>query len=66
MADQRLQRLAQVLVRYSLEVRKGDRLAIQTGPIAAPLVNEVVREAVHAGAFPEVLMSLPGVQEIIL
>lgn len=66
MADQRLQRLAQVLVRYSLEIKKGDRLAIQTGSIAAPLVQEVVREAVRAGAFPETFVSLPGVQEIVL
>jgi aminopeptidase len=66
MADQRLLRLAQVLVRYSLEIKKGDRLAIQTGPIAAPLVNEVVREAVRAGAFPETFVSLPGTQEIVL
>ena len=66
MADQRLRRLAQVLVRYSLEVKKGDRLAIMTGPIAAPLVQEVVREAVRAGAFPETFVELPGVQEIML
>ena len=48
MPDTRLQRMAQVLVRYSLGIRKGDRLAIETGPIAAPLVHEVVREALHA------------------
>src|SRR5437879_3247011 len=66
MADIRLQRMAQVLVHYSLNIKKGDRLAIMTGPQAAPLVREVVREAVRAGAFPETFVSLPGVQEILL
>src|SRR5260370_4212068 len=66
MSDIRLQRLAQVLIRYSLGVKKGDRLAIQTGPDAAPLVREIVREAIRAGAYPEVFVDLPGVQEVIL
>ena len=65
MADTRLQRMAQVLVRYSLGVKKGDRLAITTGPVAAPLIREVVREALRAGAHPETFVGLPGVQEIV-
>ncbi len=36
MADLRLQRLTQVLVRYSLGLKHGDRLAIQSGPIFRP------------------------------
>jgi aminopeptidase len=66
MADIRLQRLAQVLVRYSLGIKKGDRFAIHTGPIATPLVQELVREALRAGGLPETFVSLPGVGEIVL
>ena len=66
MTDIRIQRMAQVLVRYSLKLKKGDRFAILTEPVAAPLVREVVREAVRAGAYPETEVSLPGVQEILL
>src|SRR5947209_12860744 len=66
MVDVRMQRMARVLVNYSLNLKKGDRLAIQTDYAAAPLVREVVREAVHVGAFPEVFTSMPGVQEIAL
>src|SRR6185437_12508612 len=66
MADIRLQRMAQVLVHYSLGVKKGDRLAIQTEPMAAPLVREVVREAIRAGAYPETFIGIPGVREIVL
>jgi aminopeptidase len=65
MSDIRLQRLAQVLVRYSLNVKKGDRLAILTGPDSAPLIREVVREALRAGAFPETFIGIPGVREIV-
>jgi aminopeptidase len=66
MTDIRLQRMAKVLVRYSLGIKKGDRLGIMTGPNATPLVREVVREAVGAGAYPETFVELPGVREVIL
>ena len=66
MADVRLQRLAQVLVRYSLGIKKGDRFAIMTYPAATPLVQELVRESLRAGGFPETFVVLPDVQEIVL
>jgi aminopeptidase len=66
MVDIRLQRMARVLVGYSLGIKKGDRLAITSGMQAAPLVREIVREAIHAGAYPETFANLPGVQEILL
>ena len=58
--------MAKVLVHYSLGIKKGDRLGIMTGPNATPLVREVVREAVIAGAYPETFVELPGVREILL
>jgi aminopeptidase len=58
--------MARVLVNYSLGIKKGDRLAITSGIQAAPLVREIVREAIHAGAYPETFVNLPGVQEILL
>src|SRR5947209_7954618 len=66
MSDIRLQRMAQVLVHYSLGIKKGDRLAISAGPTAAPLIREVVREAIRAGAYPETFIDIPGVREIVL
>jgi len=65
MADIRLQRMAKVLVYYSLGIKKGDRLAIQSGPIATPLIHEVVRETLRAGGYPETFINLPGIQEIV-
>src|SRR6266568_3821933 len=66
MADMYIQRLAQVLMQYSLRIKKGDRLGIETTPLATPLVREVVREAVRAGAHPEVFLQVPCVPEILL
>jgi aminopeptidase len=64
MADIRLQRMAKVLVHYSIGVRKGDRMAIRAQPVAAPLLLEIVREALRAGGHPELFLTLPGVSEI--
>jgi aminopeptidase len=64
MTDLRLQRMAQVLVNYSIGVKKGERLAIRTSATAAPLVREIYREALRAGALPEPFISLPRLTEI--
>lgn len=50
MADPRQQKLAEVLVHYSLKIQKGDTLIIQAPLVASPLVREVYREALRAGA----------------
>ncbi|GHO66374.1 aminopeptidase [Ktedonobacter sp. SOSP1-52] len=66
MSDIRLQRMAKVLVHHSTTIKEGDRLAIQSSPLAAPLVREIAREAVRSGAFVETFVSLPGIREIVL
>lgn len=65
MVDIRVQRLAKLLAHYSLDLRKGDRLAIQTSPLGAPLVLELMREALRAGAHSEYFITLPGATEIL-
>jgi aminopeptidase len=65
-SDLYLQRMARVLVHYSLGIKKGERLGVETTPCAMPLVRTMVREAVRAGAHPEVLLQAPGVPEILL
>ncbi len=65
MSDIRLQRMAKVLVNYSIGVQPGERLAIRTPAVAAPLVREIYREALRAGAFPETFISIPGLSEIL-
>ena len=66
MANPYLQRMARVLVQYSLGIKKGDRLGVETTSLGMPLAREVVREVVRAGAHPEVLLQVPDVSEILL
>ena len=66
MNDPRHQQLAQALVHYALGIQPGDRLLISTTPLAAPLLREVFRVALRAGAFPEVRLELEALAEIRL
>jgi aminopeptidase len=66
MIDPRVQRLANVLVTYSLQMRRGQRLAILATPLALPLASEVYRIALLHNAYPEVFLEAPEVQEILL
>ncbi len=69
MNDPRLVKMAQIMVRYSTEVKKGDRVMIRGFPLesnAKPLIQEIVREVVHAGGHPHIIIDVPGVTEIIL
>lgn len=52
MRDQRLDRLADVLVRYSTRVRPGDLVAIQADPAAMPGVAAVYQAVLRAGGNP--------------
>jgi aminopeptidase len=64
MSDPRIDKLARVLVNYSLELQPGEDFLINTGPLALELTLAVYKEALLAGANPLVLTSTPGVQEI--
>ena len=52
MRDQRADALAQILVRYSTEVKKGDVCVIQGTTTAEPLVQSVYEEVLRAGGLP--------------
>jgi aminopeptidase len=66
MTDPRVRRLAQVLTRYSLQLKKHDLLRINATPVAAPLVTELYRAALEAGAHPMLRLSLDSVNEALL
>ena len=52
MRDQRLDKLADVLVKYSTEVRPGDEVAIISDPVAMPLVEATFEAVLRAGGHP--------------
>jgi aminopeptidase len=64
MADPRIEKLAQVLVDYSVGVRPGDRIVINGSAIAEPLLKEIYARTLKAGGYPLTMISLPGIEEI--
>ena len=66
MRDPRLEKLADVLVNYSVGVRPGNLVRISGPPIAQPLVVELYRRVVEAGGHPIVRMSPEELSEIFV
>jgi aminopeptidase len=64
--DPRVDRLARVLVAYSLEVQPEQLVGIQSTPLAAPLVLALYRHILAAGGNPMPLIALPGADELLL
>lgn len=59
----RLNKLARLLVNYSVRVKPGDFVLIQGEDVTIPWINEVAKEAVKAGAHVETMVELPEVRE---
>ncbi len=66
MPDPRIAKMARVLVNHSLDLKEGQKLAINSQEAAYPLIKEVFREGIRMGAYPETRLQLPGLTEILL
>lgn len=64
--DPRIGRLADVLVNYSMQPEPGELVALQGSPLAGPLILALVERVLAAGAYPLPVVSLPGVDELLL
>ena len=64
MKDPRIIKLAKLLVRYSLDIKKGNTVSISSDAVAAPLVQECYREVLKCGAFPVCDIRIGGLREI--
>jgi aminopeptidase len=64
MADPRVAKLADLLVNYSLELGPGHVVRIDGSTVAAPLVTEVYRHALRAGANPRTRIDVEGLDVI--
>ena len=60
MADERVERLASVLVEYSAHIQKGDRVLIESEPAAEPLIRALYERILRAGGHPHLAMNLGG------
>lgn len=52
MRDQRLDKLADVIVRYSTKVKKGDLVSIAADPVAMPMIEATYAAVLRAGGHP--------------
>jgi aminopeptidase len=66
MADQRIVKLAKLLVEYSLNVQPGQLIEIGGSPLALPLIRESYRQVLAAGGHPYTRIQVPGLPEIKL
>lgn len=66
MADQRLHKLAEILVHYSAAVQKGDWVRIIGDVNALPLIAEVTRLVARAGGYPSLQLTSDELDEALL
>ena len=66
MPDPRITKLAKVLVHYSLALKPGQQMLLQTTPLADELTLAVYTEALAAGAHVLTQNSVPGREEAFL
>ena len=65
MADARVEKLAQILVDHSAQIKPGDRVAIEATTAAQPLVRALCAAILERGGHPELLLELPDQEEIL-
>ncbi len=64
MTDPRVAKLADLLVNYSLDLAPGKTVRIDGGTVATPLITEIYRAALHAGAHPRTRVDVEGLDVI--
>jgi aminopeptidase len=64
MGDPRVEKLARVLVSYSLGIKKGDVLVIEGKDVSSPLICAVYAEALKAGAHPRTNIGVDGLSNL--
>ncbi len=66
MHDPRVAKLAGLLVSYSVDLRKGQLLRVDGGPVAGPLTREIYRAVLKAGGHAYAKVMLDGLPELLL
>ncbi len=65
MADPRIEKLADLLVNYSVEVKPGNKVVIQGSTAGEPLIKVVYKKILQAGGHPLILPTFPGESELM-
>ena len=64
MVDERVGKLARLLVDYSIEAGEGDQVLVSGEVGAGPLIRAIYARLLQVGATPVTQIGLPGMQEI--
>jgi aminopeptidase len=65
MLDPRIDKLADVLVNYSIGVHQGDKVLVTGSSLAAQLLKAVYVKTLQAGGYPYMLVSLPDIDTLL-
>lgn len=66
MRDQRLEKLGDLIVNHSCEIKKGEKVLIESSRSCAPLINYIVKKCYEIGALPFVLLKESDIQRELL
>lgn len=64
MKDQRVEKLADLLVNYSVGIKPGDKVMLEGNELARPLILEIYRKVLQAGGFLFPYIEMTGMDEI--
>jgi aminopeptidase len=64
MSDPRIKEVAKILVEYSNEIKKDDKVLIDAGLDAQELVKEIYKLCIIKGAYPRVQLGMSGLSKI--
>jgi aminopeptidase len=64
MSDLRIEKLADLLVNYSVTIKKGDKVAIQGESTAEPLLKAIYVKVLQAGGLPFLTISPEGIDDL--
>jgi len=65
MADQRVEKLADILVGYSVDVKEGDLVSIRAPFVAEPLILALYKRCLERGAQPVIRASIPQAEPLL-
>ncbi|MBA7569831.1 aminopeptidase [Candidatus Atribacteria bacterium 1244-E10-H5-B2] len=64
--DNRIKKHAEVLLKYSLDLKREEKIVIMGDVVTLPLIKESYRLAVELGALPQVVINSEELKEILL
>jgi aminopeptidase len=66
MKDQRTEKLADLVVNYSIGVKPNEKVLIRAHTTAEPLVKEINKKVIQAGGHPFLWLEYPGIERDLL